>query len=515
MNKATTLLAVLSLTLTPTAFADTYWVSSNGQASWAAAKSDSPLSGTAATSLRIASQNARAGDTVYLRAGTYEGQDIRPRNSGTANDRRITFANYKDEKALIRESEGIFILKQSYITVKGIEFRSMKSFFRILGSHYINVEQCIFDGRSEDADLWVGGLICEDRVNRVPDPEDSTHNRVAHCKFFRWYWQGEIRDRGAVFDIGIISSKTDKSSHNLIEFNEMAYGGHHPFGVFSKNNVIRNNYFHNETDPKEWSYPGYRGSITQGSSAGRNLWENNRFAFCDHAGLCIRSPNNIVRHNYFYLNAQGGIQVVSNAQFADNKDAADDNRIYHNTFYRNGHREKYPGFQGGIYFANWRGVSAKSNVIKNNLFYDNKNGEVAMDSRVVPQIVENNWNNENDPFFVNIEDGGPHVVTKPDLQLKQESPAKDKGAGLTVITSADGAGRSFQVADASYFMDGWGIVEGDEIQIIGDANSARISNVDYESNTITLVRELAFQRGQKVSLAYTGLAPDLGAHELE
>ena len=501
--------------ITPAVFAGTYWVSPNGKAQWEDAQSDTPLNGDAATSLRMASRNASAADSVYLRAGIYEGQDIRPRHSGMSNDQRITFSNYQDEKVIIRESEGIFILKQSYISVKGIEFRSMKSFFRIFGSHHVNIEHCVFDGRSEDADLWAGALICEDRVNRVPDPEDSTHNRVAHCKFFRWYWHGEIRDRGANFDIGIISSKTDKSGFNLIEHNEMAYGGHHPFGVFSKNNVIRNNYFHNETDAAQWSYPGYRGAISQGSSAGRNLWENNRFGFCDHAGLCVRSPNNIIRRNYFYLNAQGGIQVVSNAQFPDNKDAADHNRIYHNTFFRNGHREKYPPFQGGIYFANWRGVSAEGNVIKNNLFYDNKNGEIAMESRVVPQIVERNWDNRIDPLFVDTVDGGPKSMTRPDLRLKNESPAKNKATGLTVITSADGTGISFRVADASYFADGWGVAEPDEIQLYGDATSARITEVDYDSNTITLSRRVDFRRGQYVSLAFSGSAPDYGAYELE
>lgn len=506
-------LVLLTLILTSTLHADTYWVSANGRAGWAAAKSDVPLNGTAATSLRTACENAGPGDTVYLRAGTYEAQEIRPRNSGRPKA-RIVYSNHQDEKPVVRESAGIVVVKQSHITVKGIEFRSMKTFFHIFGSHYIHIEHCLFDGRSKTADRWAGGWICENRVPGVPDPEDSTHNRVAHCKFFRWYWHDKIGDRGAMFDIGVISSKTDKSSHNIVEYNEFAYAGHHPLGVFSKQNVIRNNYFHNETDPKEWSYPGYRGAISQGSSAGRNLWENNRFAFCDHAGLCIRSPHNIVRRNYFYLNSQGGMQVVSNAQYPGNRDAADDNHIYHNTFYRNGHKEKYPGFQGGIYFANWREVSARRNVIKNNLFYDNKNGEVSMDSRVVPQIIGRNWANENDPNFVDTADGGPHVATKPDLRLKPGSGARDLGDWLTKIVSPSGKGRSFKVEDAAYFMDGWGIVQGDQIRLRGIGSPATVTAVDYAANTITVDREISFQKEQGVALDFHGQAPDPGAHEL-
>ena len=64
-------------------------------------------------------------------------------------------------------------------------------------------------------------------------------------------------------------------------------------------------------------------------------------------------------------------------------------------------------------------------------------------------------------------------------------------------------------------MDGWGIVEADEIRLFDDVNSATVATVDYESNTITVTRELDFQQGQKVSLAYNGSAPDLGAYELD
>ena len=513
--KYVTTCVLLTVCSTTSLCAGTYWVSPDGKASWQNAESPTPLTGTSACSLVIASDNARAGDTVYLRAGDYVGQEIRPRRSGSSDDERIVFSNYEDEKAVISESQGIFVLKQSHITVKGIEFRSMKTFFRIFGSHHINIEHCVFDGRSQNDGQWAGGLICEDRVNRVPDPEDSTHNRVAHCKFFRWYWQAEIGDRGALFDIGIISSPTDKSSHNIIEHNEFAYGGHHCLGVFSQNNVIRGNYFHNETDPKEWDYPGYRGAVTQGSAAGRNLWEGNRFGFCDQAGLGLRSSHNILRRNFFYLNKQGGLQVVSNAQYPGNRDAADFNRIYHNTFYRNGHRERNPDFQGGIYFANWRQVSPKGNVIRNNLFYDNRNGQVSMESRVDgPQVIDNNWDNSNDPLFVDTRDGGPHDSGKPILRLQNNSPAKDQGTWLTKVVSPSGEGTSFQVADAGFFMDGWDLIDGDRIQLEGQDAVASIQSVDYTTNTIVVDRELDYIQGQGVAVAYAGSAPELGAFEI-
>jgi hypothetical protein len=308
-----------------------------------------------------------------------------------------------------------------------------------------------------------------------------------------------------------ISRASDRSHYNLIENCELAYGGHHTLGVYSRYNVIRNNYTHNETNPEEWKFPGYRAAVTQGSAGGRCLWEGNRFAFADTTGLALRSNEHILRRNRFYLNGQGGVQIVSNHV----TDSADNNRIYHNTFHHNGYREKYRGYQGGLYFANWKGVSAKGNVVKNNLFYDNRNGSViAIEGPTDPQVIENNSDNRTDPLFVNPNNTGPRAIDQPDFQLTDNSPHIDKGTWLTSITSADGNGRSFEVKDASYFMDGWGIVESDRIQLRGTKEPVAIAKVNYATGQINVERPVQFRRGQPVALAYSGSAPDLGAFEL-
>ncbi|MBE3144224.1 MAG: hypothetical protein IMZ61_09920, partial [Planctomycetes bacterium] len=46
---------------------EAFWVSPTGAATWATAKSETPLSGTACCSMSTANANASAGDTVYLR----------------------------------------------------------------------------------------------------------------------------------------------------------------------------------------------------------------------------------------------------------------------------------------------------------------------------------------------------------------------------------------------------------------------------------------------------------------
>ena len=93
----------------------TYWVSPDGLAAWASCKGATPLDDTSACALSTANANALAGDTIYLRGGTYSNQEIRPSNSGTSESNRIVFTSYNQENVLIRDSAyGIYIYKKSY-----------------------------------------------------------------------------------------------------------------------------------------------------------------------------------------------------------------------------------------------------------------------------------------------------------------------------------------------------------------------------------------------------------------
>jgi hypothetical protein len=70
-----------------------------------------------------------------------------------------------------------------------------------------------------------------------------------------------------------------------------------------------------------------------------------------------------------------------------------------------------------------------------------------------------------------------------------------------------------QVEDAGYFSDGYGIAEGDTIQLDGQTVRARVLEVDREANVLVLDRALRWQAGQGVALAYEGQRPDIGAYE--
>jgi len=494
----------------------TYWVSPDGQATWTSCRGALPLNGPSACALSTANTYAMAGDTVYLRVGTYTNQEIRPSNSGTSDSNRIVYTSYDHENVIIRDSaDGIYIYKKSYITVNGINFFNLGRFMRIYAGHYNTISYSNFDTRSSESGDWVGALIADDYNDSTPASENSTYNWVHHCTFYRWAYGGYAEHRGGLLDIGSWDEDpVDESYYNLIEDNLFAYGGHHTLGVYSQYNVIRNNYFHNETNPANWAFEGYRDSITEGPAGGHNLYEGNRFGYSGASGLALRTPYNLLRFNLFYHTGSGGLQAVSSAA---GQDHADYNRIYRNSFYHTGHLESDPGFQGGIYFANWSGQSPVGNIVKGNLFYDNKNGAISYEGQVDPQVVEDNWDqNSVDPKFVNPSGSDPDNPNLPDLRLQAGSPCIDAGAYPTRITSGATSGTQFQVEDARYFIDGWGIphVQGDEIQLT-DGQQARIINVNYEANLITVDRVLTWTLNQGISLAYEGTAPDLGAYEFE
>jgi hypothetical protein len=101
-----------------------------------------------------------------------------------------------------------------------------------------------------------------------------------------------------------------------------------------------------------------------------------------------------------------------------------------------------------------------------------------------------------------------------DFRLTPTSRMIDAAAALTT-TAAAGNGTTMRVRDSLYFFGGHGIPgeKGDEIQLIGQAEYAVITAIDYDTHTLTLDRPLTWTSGQGVALRYEGKAPDMGAFE--
>ncbi len=76
-------------------------------------------------------------------------------------------------------------------------------------------------------------------------------------------------------------------------------------------------------------------------------------------------------------------------------------------------------------------------------------------------------------------------------------------------TINSGTGKTLRVADAGYFTDGFGIVEGDTIRV-GSNPAVRIMNINYSTNEITVDRNISWSSNNGVNLDFSGARPDMG-----
>jgi len=380
---------------------------------------------------------------------------------------------------------------------------------------------------------------------------NAHYNRLMGCTLGNVGYMSATNDEGYVMDLGYCADddpacSKDTTSYNWLEGNTFYHGGHHLLEIPAHHNIIRNNTFHNE----DWTpcsraatnnLCGNRDIIIYRSGT-RNVIEGNRFGFTgasidDELGGCalsVRGPDNIIRRNLFFYSGGAGVDLITDAEGSYE---SSNNYLYQNVFYKNGVSPLSAGTPSathGLVFDNWAGDSAPRPIVSvsviNNLFYADVGGSVYFaytDDR--KQVIKGNFwskitgasgtsiaNNvlsSADPLFADISAAGVvENIAKFDFHLKAGSPAIDQGVFLTTADS-DGLGVILKVADARYFMDGYGITDGDLVQLAGTPQPVRVKSVDYLKNELTLEEARTWKAGEGVAQPYAGPAPDIGAYE--
>jgi hypothetical protein len=102
----------------------------------------------------------------------------------------------------------------------------------------------------------------------------------------------------------------------------------------------------------------------------------------------------------------------------------------------------------------------------------------------------------------------------PDFQIQPDSGMIEAGTFLTYTTSA-GSGSTITVQDASYFTDGYGIIEGDTIMLEGSRQEVTVLHADYDNNVLTIDTNLDWESGKGISLLRYGSFPEIGLYEVE
>jgi hypothetical protein len=530
-----------------------HWVSPTGTAAWAACVGTAALGDTAACSLATANAHATAGDTVYLRGGTYTTALV-PEQAGTPAA-GITFQNADGEAVHIRNvAVAIDIRSLSYITLDGIAADTVDYWLRLDTSDHVCVFNSTFtDLRSNTQGNWPSGLVIAN---------SSHHNWVKNCSaggigYALTDCSGPCAIGGMFLGDWEIGPPYDQSSYNLIENNTFYHGGHHVLEINSPYNVVRNNYFHNENWTGTCAHPETNGLCADrniiiedntGDFAIRNVIEGNVLAYAGvpadgdtSTGMSLRTQWNVVRNNRFFYNDGPGITLYEGSGQAYSPDHI---HIFHNVFFHNGFTAvamtgSDARYNSGLLFDHTSGTSGApiANVaIKNNLFWDNNGTSVSLyytdpstqefsgnyyqnafsrgaSGNSAVDLPAGNLKSSADPGFVSTT-GTPDVgnPNQFDFHLGAQSPAIDQGVFLTVTTGA-GSGTVIPVADASYFIDGFGIVQGDEIQLEGQTQTVRIVAVDFATNQLTVDASLTWAQGLGVSLPFAGPKPDVGAFE--
>lgn len=253
------------LALPGSALAATHWVSPDGAAGWSACESDLPLSGTAACSLATANANAAAGDTVYLRGGTYtvnaNGQAaLSPSNSGSCASApckggvgasRITFAAYAAETPVLTQANatigmiGLALHGRSWVRVTGITFMNFTLAFAVLdnGASYNEIDHNKWIADPGYYSLTGGrGFV----IGAYSAPW-SVHNWIHHNYISKKH---NIDPCGEATDLARIGNAQtpDFAADNYTTWdnNYQEYGGHSTLVTYSKYNVVRGNVSHNE-----------------------------------------------------------------------------------------------------------------------------------------------------------------------------------------------------------------------------------------------------------------------------
>jgi parallel beta-helix repeat protein len=324
-------------------------------------------------------------------------------------------------------------------------------------------------------------------------------------------------------------------------------------GTIIRGNVIRD-HGENAIDLKSAAHVIIEENLIYGnvgsSNGPLNRWNRNAHGSITR-GSNTSTRDVIIRRNVIYDSAPGirahqGYKIYHNTLVANNRDYTGPNSHWtaESRPAFSGIRQKEPG-EAGIAIVNNIVVGHHTveialwpledqpgpNHIDGNLYYNSEGvffGQVKP-SREWDTLTFSMWQRllqgydtvtgddrfslVADPKFVDAPEKPVGRHDQFDFHLAEGSPAIDRGRPLT-WTDGSGSGSQIRVEDAGYFTDGFGMVDGDTIQV-GDGPVLQVVGVDYGSNLVTVNQPLFWHDGQPVSLAYRGSAPDIGAFECE
>ncbi|MBP5427419.1 MAG: right-handed parallel beta-helix repeat-containing protein [Clostridiales bacterium] len=422
-NTIFTCLFVVCLVKSNVAFADSYYVSKNGNDKNKGSY-EKPFK-----TIQKALDIAKAGDTVNIREGTYNEQ-LTVRASGTKNS-PICIRNYKNDNVIVdgynkstKNSNGnialLSIINKSYVEVKGIEFKNLSTDTKnvvhgIFVSGYgdgVSIKNCKVhhietrhtSHKANAHGISVYGFESDRPISNIT----IDGNEVYKCKL------------GCSESVVLNGNVTNFTvTNNIIHDNDnigIDFIGHEGTVDSSKKDRARDgvcigNYVYNITSRHNHVYEGSACADGIYVDGGKNiLIERNIVKNCD-IGISASSEHegkdaeNIIIRNNLITDCLSYAGITLGGADSDNG-LAKNVKIYNNTIYH---------CSIGIVIQN---ANSSSNEIANNIIY--KSVREPIYGKVRKNKVLNNFT-EN-PSFVN--------ESKGDFRLKENSPAINKGINV-------------------------------------------------------------------------------------
>ncbi|MGM0493863.1 MAG: right-handed parallel beta-helix repeat-containing protein [Armatimonadota bacterium] len=460
-------------------------------------------------SLEKASEAAEAGDTVILLPGDYPGQ-LRPTSSGTDEAPIVFRAEERMTARLTGESGEMAIVLDGleHVRLEGLHVRpdgAGRGWLIVRNCSHVTIDDCRMIGST-------GG------ASHIDTCEDVT---VRNSAF--------ERHTG-----GINMLRVSDTTRLLFEGNTISRAGHSPFQFHPDHSnsyiVIRGNVFHAAWG-RSFEHFGTQhvlfehNIVTNAFNSGWSGSANAKFA----------TTLGIFRFNRVFRNPHGPINLYP---FRDVY--LDSIRLYNNVFDDNEHygiaANSSHGQTRDLLFANnifsrndeygWQrqirlsGGTPEQVRLVSNVFATSGPEEAVVsdygEELTVEALESEEVRDERGARYLgnmNVEPGYRDWENY-DHALREDSPLRDAGCFLTAAVGA-GDGTLLAVEDAAPFYDGYGIdgEQGDLVAIGTAEQRARVVEVDHEASTLRLDREVRWEDGDPVSLAWSGAAPDIGVYE--
>ena len=327
------------------------------------------------------------GDTVFVRAGVYRGEQIAPVRSGTP-EARITYAAYEGEQPEVtggKDGALVSLIDRSYVTVRGYKLHHPDGQGWAVtvsgkGSHHNRIENC------EVTNPRGGGLVVI--TNR------ASYNDVTGCLIHDTGGGDQQRGDGVVMNFGAHHNTVSKNSvYNCCHSQIMAVNN-------STHNVISGNDMYATNDA--WAGAGVNlGLDSDSTTVAYNRVHHLGQITDGKCGIQVNTANNVVHHNVVHDVANFGISLQSYA-FRGQRQEARDNLVANNTVYNTGRQ--------GLFLISKSDCITRGNRFANNIvvgspgrWYDTPAWVVVFDTyHLTEPVTPGTWLGnvfENNVFF--------------------------------------------------------------------------------------------------------------------